>query len=171
MALYEVTVNALLDRDALLTGAEWASAAARVGRDRAPMLLVELADADLVTGDVLARAVSDAWRRADRPSGVVEPERWIELFRDAGYAVDGVPALRPVRPVRLYRGCDAEHRAGMAWTDDPDRARWFAERPFRSSGAVWTTPAPPAALLARPGGPGDTDYVVDPAALGRITRL
>ena len=57
-ALYEITVNALLDRDRPLTRADWDAAVARVGGHRVPQLLAELTDAGLVGADLLPGAVA-----------------------------------------------------------------------------------------------------------------
>lgn len=59
----------------------------------------------------------------------------------------------------------------MGWTDDV--AEWFARRPiWPQRGTVWTTTAPPSALLARitTERPRESEYVVDPDALGKITE-
>lgn len=154
--LYEITVNALLDRGVAIGAAGWASAAARVGHERVPALLVELTDADLVTADVLPRAVADAWSGPRRPAQRLDPEQWVQLFGDAGYAVDGVPATRPSAPVRLYRVAGEEHPAGLGWAGQP------------APGTVWTTLASPEALLARFTAPDGDVHVVDPALLGAI---
>lgn len=155
--LYEITVNALLDRGAVLGRTGWAAAAARVGHERVPALLVELTDAELIGDDVLPRAVADAWSGPARPTRRLDPEQWVELFAAAGYAEDGEPAARPPAPLRLHRGPD-DDRTGMWWTGDGDRA------------AAETTLASPEALLARITDPdGRTGYVVDPSKLGAIT--
>lgn len=83
-ALYEVTVNALLDRDRPLTREEWDAAAARVGAHRTPLLLAELDDAGLLPPDLLPVAVRAAWDGADRPDERLHPDRWAELFDAAG---------------------------------------------------------------------------------------
>lgn len=85
--LYEITVNALLDRDRPLTAAEWAAAAARVGGNRVPLLLAELDDAGLLTPDLLPDAVRQAWAGADRPAERLDPARWAELCTAAGLPV------------------------------------------------------------------------------------
>ena len=83
-ALYEITVNALLDRDRALTPAEWDAALARVGGHRAPQLLAELDDAGLIEPELLAAVVPAAWELADRPLARLPADRWRELFADAG---------------------------------------------------------------------------------------
>ncbi|MDN5918775.1 MAG: hypothetical protein L0I76_27400 [Pseudonocardia sp.] len=159
--LYEITVNALLDRGVALSRAEWETAAARVGHERAPALLVELTEADLLPAEVLPRAVADAWTGPRRPTHRLDPEQWVELFGAAGYAVDGEPAPRPGAPVRLYRGDVDEHRAGMTWTEDRERAT-------AGCATAWTTLAAPEALLARFTAADGGEYVVDPTVLGGI---
>lgn len=154
--LYEITVNALLDRGVAIGAAGWASAAARVGHERVPALLAELTDAGLVTADVLPRAVADAWSGPRRPMQSLDLEQWVQLFGDAGYAVDGVPAARPSAPVRLHRIADEEPRSGLAWAGRP------------APGTVWTTLASPEALLARFTAPDGGEYVVDPSLLDGI---
>lgn len=158
--LYEITVNALLDRGVALGHAEWVSAGARVGAERMPALLAELADAELLTGDVLARAVAEAWSGPRHPARRLDPERWVELFGAAGYAVDGEPARRPAGPVRLYRGAHERDGAGLVWSGE------------RHRDTVSTALAPPHALLARvTGGHGRPRYVVDPTRLGEVTPV
>ncbi|MBC3191602.1 hypothetical protein H7X46_11060 [Pseudonocardia sp. C8] len=83
-ALYEITVNALLDRDRPLTPAEWEAAVARVGGPRAPQLVAELDDAGLLGADLLAVAVPAAWELADRPLERLPADRWRELYAAAG---------------------------------------------------------------------------------------
>ncbi|WP_308819996.1 hypothetical protein [Pseudonocardia alni] len=89
-ALYEITVNALLDRDRPLTRADWDAAVARVGGPRVPQLLAELTDAGLVGADLLPGAVAGAWASADRPLDRLPAARWRELFDDAGLAPPAV---------------------------------------------------------------------------------
>lgn len=91
-ALYEITVNAALDRDRPLSRAEWDAAAARVGPHRVPQLLAELDDAGLLPPDLLAVAVPAAWDGAEDPTDRLPPARWTELFADAG-----LPAPPPDR--------------------------------------------------------------------------
>lgn len=83
-ALYEITVNALLDRDRPLAPAEWDAAVTRVGGDRAPLLLAELDDAGLLVPELLATAVPAAWALADRPLARLPADRWRELYAAAG---------------------------------------------------------------------------------------
>ncbi|MBP2367334.1 hypothetical protein [Pseudonocardia parietis] len=83
-ALYEITVNALLDRDRPLDPAEWDAAVARVGGNRAPLLLAELDDAGLLGPELLAVAVPAAWKLADRPLDRLSAVRWRELYAAAG---------------------------------------------------------------------------------------
>lgn len=86
-ALYEITVNALLDRDRPLTAAEWDAAAARVGGNRVPLLLAELDDAGLLDDELLPAAVRQAWAGADDAVDRLGPARWAELFAAAGVPV------------------------------------------------------------------------------------
>ncbi|MBW0103841.1 hypothetical protein [Pseudonocardia sp. KRD291] len=157
--LYEITVNALLDRGTALSRTEWESAASRVGRERVPALLVELTDAALIGGDVLPRAVADAWSGPARPERRLDPEQWVELFGAAGYTVDGEPAPRPGVPVRLH-GTGEGDVAGLAWTED------------RAGAPGHTTLAPPEALLARvTAADGRVEHLVDPSLLGPVTAV
>jgi hypothetical protein len=87
----------------------------------------------------------------------------VEWFDRCGYLVNGHPAPRPVEPVTLYRGATPARARGMSWTDDRDRAEWFARR-FDDSARVWTATLKPHDLLARihapDGGRGEHEYVV-----------
>lgn len=86
------------------------------------------------------------------------PQRdWMALWKRAGYSDDGRPAERPDSPVRLWRGSTRGLRRRWSWTDDSDRARWFADRVSLLGidvGSVWTVLAPPAAYC-----PGYTHQV------------
>ncbi|MEV1294808.1 hypothetical protein [Pseudonocardia sp. NPDC049635] len=90
-ALYEITVNALLDRDRPLTRAEWDAAVARVGGNRVPQLLDELDHAGLLEPGLFAIAVPAAWEAAERPWERLPGERWRELFVAAGRSYPADP--------------------------------------------------------------------------------
>lgn len=52
----------------------------------------------------------------------------------------------------------------MSWTDDLERAQWFADRDLgKGAGRVYVCNAPPAALLAFISGRGEAEYVLDPS--------
>lgn len=144
------------------------AAFARVGRDHAPGLLLDLDWSTPLAPEVLAWAAPHAWSGVEHPLAALHAETWADWFARAGFTVEGVPADRPGQPVVVFRGADHAHRLGWSWTDDPDLARWFAERPrHRERGQVWRAAVAPWALLARitEQRPGENEWVVDPAGL------
>jgi len=68
--------------------------------------------------------------------------------------------------VTLYRGCQHDRRFGMSWTDDLDRAQWFADRDLgQGAGNVYMHRANPRELLAfiDASHRREREYVLDPS--------
>lgn len=146
-------------------------ALARIGRNDAPYLLLDLHAEKLLTTDAAAFGVSDAWCMAEFPLDVLTPESWRDLFALAGYTVDGVPATRPREPLTLFRGACSACQSGWSWTDNLDVATAYAEGRYRRpAGRVWTAVVPPAALLARITDRNEHEYVVDTTGLTITAR-
>lgn len=159
---------------------DWQTASTRVGRLPAVTLLDALADQ--LRPDTFASAVPEAWVSADYAEMRDQRTRWLTWFRRAGYTHELVRADPPAKPLRLWRGAIWELRRGMSWTDDRDRAQWFADRAqgvrvrgggeeWVSDGMLFTTLAPSRSLLAyvHEMGRTESEYVIDPHGL-RITR-
>lgn len=143
----------------------------KAGRDDYPALLMRLYRADPAfrrDADQLAYALDDAWNMPDHPAlgpGSLSPADWVLLFGEVGYVVDGrrAEAERPAEPIRLYRGAHPTQRRGMSWTDSLDVAAWFTgyHSPWPEEERVYVAEVPPAALLAKTGRRGESEYVVN----------
>jgi hypothetical protein len=107
--------------------------------------------------------VARAWDLCGHPMQVLPRERWVALFRLAGYTHEFVPAPRPVEAVRLFRGSDEAGAEGMSWSSRLDVARWFAVQ--RAGGRVWSAVVEPWRLLAFMAGVSEDQTVVDTAGL------
>jgi hypothetical protein len=118
--------------------------------------------------------VADAWSAAEWPESELGREFWHMLFVAAAYP-------KPQGPLTLYRGASPSFVRRMAWTTDIDRARWFAQRFLVAAGlrgrAVYQTTVLPEAVLAMidtacvDRGRNESEVVVDPAKLGKVTRV
>jgi len=138
----------------------------RLGRNHGPALLGDLEAEGLLTPPAAAAHVGAVWSMAEYPDRYLDHDTWRELFRLAGYTVDGVPAERPVEPLTLYRGSVPERRANWSWSDRLDVAQRYAAGGLgrRPPGVVWQATVEPWRLLARNAGPDSRDeseYVVD----------
>ena len=116
--------------------------------------------------DALAHAVANAWSIAGFSHEALTQPRWLDLFKEAGYAVDGHLAPEPTEPIRLYRGAPDDYRHGLAWTRDLSTARRFADgTEGRHVGTVWVADVPPANLLAFIHYGFEYEYIVDTAGV------
>lgn len=84
-----------------------------------------------------------------QPQRDLAERAWLKMFRAAGYTDNGLPAHRPTEPVRLYRGSAEFDRNNWHWTRNPAIAAAFAWWKQYEDGHIWTTVAPPQALLCR----------------------
>jgi hypothetical protein len=117
-----------------------------------------------VTRAMAAALVGRAWAQHNNKTNVMDWDQWRAWFEHAGYSVNGVPARRPLRPVRLYRG--GPHPEGWHWSSSVAVAVAHARGRH-----LWSAMVPPAALLCVvPFGPGD-EHAVDPELLGEAPEL
>ena len=139
-----------LPEGVMLTADELMTAVAYVDRNAGPSLLWKVVmESNRLRSDALPEAVPSVWSSAEFPEQYLDTWDWGELFSEAGFTIDYKPAERPTEPVRLYRGSNEDHREGMAWTSDRERAAWFASRPtWPTPGKVWTALVEPDRLLA-----------------------
>jgi hypothetical protein len=139
----------------------------RVGRNYGPYVVNEL----YCNGDLHPRqaqvVVPDVWSMVEHPLHALDRDEWRQLFNLAGYTHNGKRRAKPRKPRLLYRGADEEHRDGWSWTDDRDKAQWFADRIIHAEpGQVWQATVEPARLLARiTDGREESEYVVDTSGL------
>lgn len=138
------------------------------GRTAGPALLHTAWTFGLLDRDALAEAASDVWTMAEYPEQSLGRQTWLDIFTEAGFAVDGKRADRPADQVTLYRGAPKERRRRMAWSSDWSTAAKFATSRLRGrpAGQVWTVDAPPEALLAVIlDGREEAEYVIDTRGL------
>jgi len=138
-----------------------------LGRNEIPQLLAELAfeleGFDLFPADELAIAVEQAWTEAEFPARLLDKETWHNLFTQCGYIHDGTSRERPTESIQLYRGATPDTKAGASWTDNIEKAQWFARRPILfGKGEVYTASVEPARLFAYFNeSRGESEYVID----------
>lgn len=123
----------------------------------------------LKNDDEYREALADTWTAAEWPEQYMDTDLWVDYFTDAGFITDeGQPAERPDQPMVLWRGATVDRKFGMAWTDQPHTANWFAKRFAGSLGEkdqpvkVFRCVVPPDVLLAHFEGRGEHEWVVDP---------
>lgn len=140
------------------------------------MLLFDWWYGKRLTDDDLRRAITQVWRTAEWPERVLGKSTWVEMFRTTGFVCDDPDRGQPNEPLRAYRGTTWGRRRGMAWTEDPDQAAWFAAR-WNTWGTghaiVFETTVDPAAVLAligMPDGGNESEVVVDPTLLPPLPR-
>jgi hypothetical protein len=143
------------------------------GRNDLPQLLWDSWTTGRISAGELRELLPGCWSGPEWPVGHLGDDTWLYLFREAGW-VSTYGSPRPDSPVTLYRGAPSRHARGMSWTEDPDRAEWFARRwgSLRDVVApVWMASVDPGALLGRIDDRNEAEYVVDPARLPRLRRV
>lgn len=151
----------------------WNDVSARLGRNDLPAALTYAwAERRLTDPVEIARGVRDAWTMAEWPTNCLDIDIWLSLFGAAlpkdSYLNEGVVAPRSELPetLTLHRGAVRGREEGMSWTEDEDRAKWFANRFGNHFGepVVMTLDIPREYILARfHEGRGEGEWVVDPA--------
>ena len=153
--------------DGEMTAEQFEKARHDLGRNEGPALLFDLWYTGSIDLHESPGVVAAVWTMAEFPASAFDPPTmWVDLFDEAGFTRDGLPAQRPDKPVTVYRGCHHDRRFGMSWTTDLDRARWFAARGPKT-GNVYTVDAQPQWLLAyiHEWGRREAEYVIDPQYL------
>ena len=144
----------------------WEQVSARQGRNDLPYhlgmaVLVE----EVITDETeIAKGIADAWVMAEWPIRGMEPSMWRMLFDKVGFLDDGVMDTNPPDSIVVYRGCVVGQERGMSWTDDLEKAIWFAERFGVTFGEtkVYTMTATPASILGHFTRRGESEWVLDP---------
>lgn len=95
--------------------------------------------------DLVRPHVGRAFVYSFRPEFALPRDRWIALFEQIGYTLNGEAAPAPAEPVTLWRGCDQDFRDNLTWSPDRDVAVVFADRPGRY---LYRVDVPPGRLLA-----------------------
>ncbi|MDP9471923.1 MAG: hypothetical protein M3Q71_14880, partial [Chloroflexota bacterium] len=101
----------------------------------------------------------------------------VSLFRAAGFVTDSPGTEPPTGPLTIYRGVSSLWgergeritRRGVSWTEDRERAVWFARRfSFNGPGTLLTAEVFPEHVLGIFHGRGEVEIVVDPKRLRRV---
>lgn len=155
--------------------ASWDELSARMGRNAKPHALIYavLIDNDLTDPEEIAIGFEDAWVSCEWPGRAAEPTLWMSVLNEALDTDSEYLLGTEIRPkselpdsVTLYRGAAEDAAQGMSWTDDLDRAEWFANRFGGRHGAkVYTVEAYPEMVLARFDRRGESEWVLDPDLL------
>jgi hypothetical protein len=141
------------------------------GRNAGPSLLFDWWYSGRLTTEDLRAVIGDVWVSAEWPAAALGQRQWIEFFRIAGFVADD-SRPPPTEPMKVYRASTWGRRRGMSWTEDRERAQWFANR-WTARGRtalVFETWVEPKAVLALLGDRGEAEVVVDPGMLPPIRR-
>jgi hypothetical protein len=139
-----------------------------------PDFVHALVIADCVAPEREREWITQGWTRPEFPCLNLGVPKWLDLFGRVGFITDwdaeehdGEAPTVPTATTTLYRGVrltmhPATNQAasrGLAWTDDVDRARWFATR--FGDGLVVTADVTPRRVLARFIGRNESEWIVD----------
>lgn len=157
----------------------WAALTARMGRNDLPVIL-----ANAVLGEnghegvslplsEIPYAIGHTWPLAEWPQATLGLDVWLFLFGmlpDDQYIAEDRLADTDRLPeyLHLYRGCVEGREMGMSWTEDLDRALWFATRFGDHFGQplLLETSVPRELILAKfHSGRGEAEWVVDVTSL------
>ena len=116
----------------------------------------------------LRRGVTLAWT-APYPQEELPVDRWVAMFRAAGFVSDHAGNKQPTRPLEVFRACDPGRERRMTWTASWPTVEWFRREYDRAE--VWQATVPPEAVLAVLGTWPATEIVVDPAALEDLEQV
>jgi len=125
----------------------------------AAVVMAELLRSGRLAPAVAVEFVARAWDATPWPMAVLPRERWVALFRAAGYTHEFEPAAAPEEPLWLFRGSDEAGAEGMCWTSNLDVALWFAAR--FDEGWVWRARVEPWRLLAFMAETYEDQHVID----------
>jgi hypothetical protein len=92
----------------------------------------------------LRALIPDTWLYLDWPERVIGADKWVRLFRAAGFVSIPYGLSRPDTAMTVFRGATAERRSGMSWTTDVGRADQFRQRhSWHAPTAIYRTVASP----------------------------
>jgi hypothetical protein len=118
--------------------------------------------------------IPDTWLYVDWPERVIGADKWVQLFRAAGFLCIPYGLSRPDSAMTVFRGATAERWSGMSWTTDIGRADQFRQRhSWHAPTAIYRTVAAPDAVLAllERRGEGPPEVVVDPRMLAVVEQV
>lgn len=167
---------------------------ALAGRNFGPRILWDAYATGRIDAPTLRAIILDVWSAAEFPEHQLGSREWRFLFRVAGFVTDPPGQSPPARSLTVYRGSGPRYSRGMAWTLDPDVARFFAERwelssrvawqlaesgrrPGKGPASVYRATVPPSGVLAMLdtgttiAGRDEKEIIVDPDKLTNKVRL
>lgn len=134
-----------------------------------------------VTVDDLKILITDIWLYLDppvAPYGPLAVAEWLELFRAAGFFMQGPPISVNQEEWVLYRAAPENRARSMAWSTSPVMAERFVPRHGRfGSYRIWRAAVDHSAVLAVLFRPSDgtwgtevaREVVIDPAGIRELT--
>jgi hypothetical protein len=136
------------------------------GRIHGPALLMYARIFRVISDATITGTVGPVWCAAEYPQEALTIADWLDLFTVAGLTIDGRPAERPAKAIRLWRGSAPARRRRMSWTSDRAQAERFAVGVRgRLPGKLYHTLAPPEAILCVNNGRGEAEYVINTRGL------
>ncbi len=142
------------------------------GRPDGPRVLYDAWATGKISARDLRSMIADVWLRTDQAAQVIDAQRWVGMFRAAGFVSQPTHLLAPTRPLTVYRGAPEHRSRAMAWTlsaETGGHSRLRCER-LGEMAFVYTTTVQPEAVLALFASRAEHEVVVDPEALGTIER-
>ncbi|MFI9273971.1 hypothetical protein ACIGXM_25170 [Kitasatospora sp. NPDC052896] len=137
-----------------------------------PQLLWDTYESGQLTAPDLHDVIPDIWTRHDWPECAIGADRWITLFRTAGFVALPTNLAAPTAPLAVYRGATEDRARGMAWSWERYKAEEFQQRYTKLGRTthLYTATIQPADVLAVFGTRGEHEVVVDSRQLARIKR-
>jgi hypothetical protein len=128
---------------------------------------------------MLAVLLPQAWQGPRWPLQVLDARTWLDLFKAAGFvswdSLVGTEIAAPSVPLTVYRGAtDGVGAQGMAWTEDLETARRFAQaaESGEERGVIYRAVVPPEAVLAIFRDRAEHEVLVNPDMLrGRVAII
>lgn len=131
-AEYEAAVHAFVGDPGRWNPQEVSGLLDAYGALAAPISLYAMAHTPGFPLELVRPRVMHTFAGSLRPEIVMKRHAWISLFRRIGYTFNGQPALAPMQPVTLWRGCHPDYLDNLTWTPYRDVAVVFADRPGRN---------------------------------------
>lgn len=130
----------------------WEQVSWRLGRNELPHALAHAYWAQRLTDlDELAKGVEEAWTIAEFPMMHLRQTDWLDLFAAVGFLRNEYREGPHAESVAVYRGSTPGLRRRWSWTEDLERAQWFAttrREQGQGDAVVWTATIPPGRALA-----------------------
>jgi hypothetical protein len=121
---------------------------------------------DVLKHEDRAEGLTWAWTDAEWPEMYMDTDLWLDYFREVGFVEDHHLGTPPTSPLVLWRGATEVRMDGMAWTERPEVANWFAKRwrgiEQEEPVKVYRLEVYPEDVLAHFTGRNEAEWLVDP---------